>query len=549
VIGLVSLTRDLPPPRELAEGALILAVLIVLSGLLVFLPKVPWTLELALAVVCPLFVWAAARLRPVFTAAATFICAFTIVWTTTFGIGLFGDTNLPIEHRILSAQATILATSFGALILAGLFSERRLHEAIVLEREAKLQQALRVANVMAFDWDVRSDKLRFSENALDVVGLGPMEADRQPTRAELLSRVHPDDRPHLIATASALSPENPSYSARLRYAVPHGELWLEQVGTAQFDSAGRLVSIRGLTANITDRKRIEQEMLHARRSAERADRAKSAFLAAASHDLRQPLQTLRFLQGTLQLRHPEGQDGVLIADIGRSLDTMSTMLSSLLDVNRLEAGNLRPSNNEFAVSEIFKSLASDFTRPAEEKGLQLRLVRSERIVRSDRRLLEQILRNLLSNAIRYTDHGRIVLGCRRAGARIRIEVWDSGVGIAGDQLPHIFDEYYQGPEGSRRGGFGLGLAIVKRLAEILEHRVDVRSVPGKAPAFSSKFRWDYRGPLRPNRQQLRIARLFESPLRFSLSRMRRRFERHFAGCSRRLEWTWSRLRTEMKPCF
>jgi signal transduction histidine kinase/ActR/RegA family two-component response regulator len=478
VFGLVSLTRDLPAPREFAEGALVLAVLIVLCGLLVFLPTVSWTLELAVAAVCPLFVWSAARLRPAFTAAATFICAITIVWTTTLGIGPFGDPNLPIEQRILGAQAAILATSFGALVLASLFSERRLHEMTVLEREIKLQEALRAGGVMTFDWDVRSDKLRFSENALQVLGPGPM-VERKPTRAELLSRVHPDDRPHLIAAVSAVSADNPSYSAKFRYGVPPGEVWLEQVGTAQFDSAGQLVSVRGLTTNITERKQSEQEILRAQRVAERADRAKSAFLAAASHDLRQPLQTLQFIQGTMQQRHPVGEDRILVTDMGHSLDTMSSMLSSLLDVNRLETGNLRPANSDFAVNEIFDSLAGDFIRPAEEKGLRLRLVRSERIIRSDKRMLEEMLRNLLSNAIRYTDRGKIVLGCRRAGAGIRIEVWDSGVGIAGDQLPHIFDEYYQGSEGSRRGGFGLGLAIVKRLAEMLEHKVDVRSVPGK----------------------------------------------------------------------
>jgi CheY-like chemotaxis protein len=163
---------------------------------------------------------------------------------------------------------------------------------------------------------------------------------------------------------------------------------------------------------------------------------------------------------------------------------MTSILSSLLDVNRLESGNLRPSVSEFSLNDIFKLLAGDFGAPVQETGLRLCIVRSELIIRSDRRMLAEMIRNLLSNAVRYTDRGRILLGCRRAGANVRIEVWDSGVGITEDQLPHIFHEYYQGTGGAERGGFGLGLAIVKRLGNILGHRIDVRSIPGKGTRFS-----------------------------------------------------------------
>ena len=113
--------------------------------------------------------------------------------------------------------------------------------------------------------------------------------------------------------------------------------------------------------------------------------------------------------------------------------------------------------------------------------MQWRVVPTDLVVRSDKRMLEEMIRNLLSNAIRYTDRGKILLGCRRAGDKIRIEVWDTGIGIPGDQLPHLFEEYYCDAE---RGGFGLGLAIVRRLGEMLDHRVDVRSTPGKGTGFS-----------------------------------------------------------------
>ena len=220
------------------------------------------------------------------------------------------------------------------------------------------------------------------------------------------------------------------------------------------------------------------------RAAKQADHAKSSFLSAASHDLRQPLQTLNLLQRALKPRIRDEESQTMLAGISRSVGTMSSILSSLLDVNRLEAGALIPSISTFPLNDIFDSIAADFSEPAKEKGLELRIVRSGISIRSDQRMIEEMLRNLLSNAIRYTDRGKIVVGCRRADDKVLIEVWDSGVGIMGDQINRIFEEYYQVNESADLGGIGLGLAIVQRLAKLLDHRIDVRSVPGKGSGFS-----------------------------------------------------------------
>jgi PAS domain S-box-containing protein len=480
VIGLASLMRNIPSTREAAESALALGVVCAICAFLVFLPNVPWTLELATISLFPLFVWIAARLPPGIATAATFICAITIVATTTFAIGIFGDSRLSFEQRVESAQASILAISFGALVLSALFSERRLQGLALLDREARLQEALRAGGVMAFEWDLAADQVRHSQNALPILGFGSKDI---VAGSEMLGQVHPDDRPHVTACVQGVNPDKPSYSVTFRHQRGDGdsEVWLEQVATAQFDSDGLPMRIRGLTTDITERKRFEEEISRAQKLAERADRAKSIFLAAASHDLRQPLQTLRLLHGALEQQHPDGEKHEIIAGIGHSIDTMASMLSSLLDINRLESGSLRPSKSDFAVNEIFDSVAIDLLRPLEEKGLQWRVVPSALMVRSDKRMLEEMIRNLLSNAIRYTDRGKILLGCRRSGDMIRIEIWDTGIGIPGDQLPHIFQEYYCDAE---RGGFGLGLAIVRRLGEILGHRVDVRSTSGKGSGFA-----------------------------------------------------------------
>jgi PAS domain S-box-containing protein len=483
VIGLASFLREGSPRREIAEGIFGLAIVGTLCSLLVVLPHAPWTLELAIASFCPLFVWIAARVRPAFTAVATFMCAMTIVWTTVFSIGLFGDVRWPLEERILSAQATILATSFGALVLAALFSERRTHELAILERERRLEEALRTGGVITFDWDLRLSLIQLSQNADEILGLGPKQS---LSSAEWLKQIHPDDRASVTARLTMARPDEHSHSMTFRFLRPdgRGEVWLEQVAVTHFNASGMPTRINGLTTDVTERMRFEEEISRAWTSAALADQAKTSFLSAASHDLRQPLQTLRFLHAALEPHLTDAEGRSLAGGMARSLDTMSSILSSLLDVNRLETGNLRPSASDFAIGEVFDSLAADFADSVAEKGLRWRMVHSQLVVRSDKRMLETMLRNLLSNAVRYTDRGTVLLGCRRAGDNIRIEVWDSGIGVSEDQLPQIFQEYYQGADSAARGGFGLGLAIVRRIGGVLGHRIDARSTPGKGAVFS-----------------------------------------------------------------
>jgi len=477
VIGLAGMAREPPSFGESVEGVGALAALAVECLFLMF--PAPWD-DIALVLMVPLLLWIAARCRPAFAAGAAFIVGLTIVCATTFETGLFGNQSIPIGDRILNAQAVILTCTLCVLVLGSLFSERRRHESQLVESELRLQDSLKAGRVVAFDWDIRSGLSQFSDNAAQILGL-----DRRSPEASFLERLHADDRLLLSAAVRDLCPLKPSYAISYRYVRPDGQqVWLESTGSAVFDEAGQVSHVRGLRADITERKRFEEELVEARKAAEQANHAKSSFLAAASHDLRQPLQAMRVLQGTLaqQIHDPAARRSIV--SIGRSLETMTDMLTSLLDINQIEAGHLRPSPSDFPINEIFDALTIDFRDLAGEKGLRWRLVRSRMTVHSDRRLLKEMIRNLLSNAVRYTDRGSILVGCRRDGDKVRIEVWDSGVGIVGEQMPRIFEEHYQGPQSSQLGGFGLGLAIVQRLGNTLGHQIAARSTPGKGSVFS-----------------------------------------------------------------
>jgi two-component system, chemotaxis family, CheB/CheR fusion protein len=233
--------------------------------------------------------------------------------------------------------------------------------------------------------------------------------------------------------------------------------------------------------DITERKHAAEALEAAKRQAEHANVGKSRFLAAASHDLRQPLQTISLLRELLAKKVKDETSLALVGRLDETVSTMSSMLDTLLDINQLEAGVVRREMIDFPINTVLEHLRTQFIFHAAAHGLGWRVVPNSLSVRSDPRLLEQMIRNLLSNAVKYTNEGKILLGCRRRGEKLRIEVWDTGSGIPEEELQAIFEEFHQldNPARERSKGLGLGLAIVERLADLLGHAVDVRSRPGQ----------------------------------------------------------------------
>jgi PAS domain S-box-containing protein len=256
LVGAAAAARDPPSTNEILEGAVALVAITLTITLVIFLPHASFATVVPIALLFPLLLWLAARCRPVFAAAAAFVVALTIVWTTTFGIGYFGDPELPIEDRIVGAQAGILTTSLCALVLAGLFAERRQQEAALREGATRLEKALAAGAVIAFEWDARTSLSHRSENAANILGYDPQAPF---SGARFLELIHPDDRAHFKAHVRSVRPDNPSYAVTFRLIRSDAqEMWLEETATAEFDADGKCLRIEGLTRDITKSKRAEE---------------------------------------------------------------------------------------------------------------------------------------------------------------------------------------------------------------------------------------------------------------------------------------------------
>ena len=260
------------------------------------------------------------------------------------------------------------------------------------------------------------------------------------------------------------------------------------------------VLVAAAIRDVTDRKRVEAELTFARESAERArelanearesadraNQAKTRFLATASHDLRQPLQTLALLNGTLRrmISHENAEE--VLSQQEHAIAAMSRLLNALLDISKLESGAVKPEFSDFKMADLLEALGREFASLAASKGLALRVESSADCAHSDRSLVEQVLKNLISNAIKYTRQGRVLLRSVRQDDSIRIDVRDTGIGIPAEQIVYIYDEFYQVgvPTNSSRNGYGLGLSIVQRLVKLLNVRVEVASEVGRGSVFS-----------------------------------------------------------------
>ena len=249
---------------------------------------------------------------------------------------------------------------------------------------------------------------------------------------------------------------------------------------------GEGVLVAAAIRDVSERKRAELALKEARRDAEHANLAKSRFLATASHDLRQPLQTLGLLNGALRRMVTDAECREILEQQDLAVDAMSRLLNALLDISKLESGAIKLELTDFEVAPLFDEMRREFAGIAASKGLRFSTDSPNDTAHSDPALIGQVLRNLVSNAIKYTRSGSVELRCMRKDSGLRIEVRDSGVGIAADQASLIFDEFYQigvSPNSSR-DGYGLGLSIVQRIARLLEFRIEVNSVPGVGSVFA-----------------------------------------------------------------
>ncbi|ATE77311.1 PAS domain-containing hybrid sensor histidine kinase/response regulator [Pseudomonas frederiksbergensis] len=252
-----------------------------------------------------------------------------------------------------------------------------------------------------------------------------------------------------------------------------------------------------VTARTNELLEAAEALRDARDAAEAANRSKDKYLAAASHDLLQPLNAARLLISTLRERHLPDVEQVLVERTHQALEGAEDLLTDLLDISRLDQAAVKPDIALYRLDELFAPLVSEFQSVAAATGLNLRVHMGDYAIHTDLRLMTRILRNFLSNACRYTDDGSILLGARRRGNALRIEVWDTGRGIPADRLDSIFLEFNQLDVGraADRKGVGLGLAIVERIAKILDYRIQVHSRPGRGSMFSIEVPISHEIPL------------------------------------------------------
>jgi CheY-like chemotaxis protein len=244
--------------------------------------------------------------------------------------------------------------------------------------------------------------------------------------------------------------------------------------------------VTAIIRDITVRKQAENKLAKAKETAELANKSKSRFLTAASHDLRQPVQAIASYTDLLSISETDPALASTIQQLRNATLALQVLLEGLLDISKLDTGTMRPEIRTFSISSLLSQIQELHQPIAMEKGITLKLVPCTAVVISDPTLLRVILQNLISNAIKYTHRGKVILGCRHRGDQLRIEVWDSGIGIPEDKQESVFEEFYQidNPGRDRNKGVGIGLTIVKRIATLLNHELYMHSVAGKGSSFA-----------------------------------------------------------------
>jgi PAS domain S-box-containing protein len=474
--AIVALTRDWRRARSGFAGPrfewLQMALLAAITHVLLDNTPAGSTLSATFVVVvlyAPLL-WIAVRLESLWSSVALLIVSVVVMSDTGAGVGPFtSDAHI--------AVMLLLAASMWTLTLGAILDQQRLALRQAVDSEERMRAALGIGNAFAFDWDPRTD-LVVRSDARQIIG----HVQAEPASA-FFDRVHPDDRARLAAQLAALRPDRPTYGTRYRYRHNDGRVvWLEESARAEFDSEGRLLRLRGMTADVTEQKRAE-EALH------EADRAKDRFIATLSHELRNPLAPIRNAVALLRRRRALEPDVRICHDmIDRQVAHMGYLLDELLDVGRISQGKFRLNPLRVSLRSVLAE-AVETVRPAFEAGGQtLALDQPEGQVwlTADPVRLTQTIVNLLGNAAKYSERGSEVAlqavvnparGDSESPHELVLSVRDHGVGMAHADLERVFDMFTQlgSAQEKPQGGLGIGLWLVRQIVTLHGGTVEARS--------------------------------------------------------------------------
>jgi PAS domain S-box-containing protein len=406
-----------------------------------------------------------------------------------------------LEHRVLRVDGSLGWTQSRAVPILGPDGEitewfgtasdvtaRKEAERALRNSEERFRSMADAVPQIVWITDAEGVVEFFNRKWSDYTGIRYEPTTNPTCVAEVIaSFVHPDDAALTAERFEAARRTGDTYLVEHRLRSKDGEYhWFLVRGEPYRDPcSGAIVRWFGTSTDIHDRKAIENDLRKSKNEAERATLSKSKFLAAASHDLRQPMQSLLlFLEVLKPHVAPKGQEA--LKHLGRGLDALRDLLDSLLDISRLDAGVVKAAIEDFSIGPLVEQIASGYAPVAAAKGLEFHTSLYPAVVRSDRTLLGRMVRNLVENALRYTEEGGITVACHAAGDALCIEVQDTGIGIPPEHLERIWEEFHQvgNPERDRNRGLGLGLAIVQRLSSLLDHSVEVRSTPGRGSVFT-----------------------------------------------------------------
>ncbi|WP_377806521.1 ATP-binding protein [Azospirillum sp. A29] len=387
----------------------------------------------------------------------------------------------------LSRVALPRGEGWGLLLTNWETTRRRHAETALHESEARLRALVEATSYVVYratpDW-----------TEMRLIGKGCRSADRQrPNRNWLHDYIHPQDRTLVEEAIRDAVHKREAFVLEHRSRRADGTFgWTLSRTVPLLSADGKITEWFGAATDVTERRLAEQQIQtamedaeRARDTAEQATRSKSRFLAAVSHDLRQPLQSLfLFLEVVKPHIATGGQDPARHLESG--LNTLRDLLDNLLNISRLDAKVVQPDIQELAIGAVIGPIADAYAPLAAARGLELQVIHRNETVRSDRALLGQMLRSLIKNAIRHTERGHVSITCKEMDGALRLDVADSGIGIPPEHLELVWEEFYQvgNPERDRNQGLGLGLAIVRRLSALLGHPVTVRSTRGVGSVFS-----------------------------------------------------------------